>query len=200
VILADPESLICDMAAQILQPEFEVVAIVRDGRSLVTTATDLQPDVVVCEVLLPLLSGLDAVREIRVSSPATKIVFLSMKDDPLFVTEALAYASGYLLKTSAGSELPSALREVLRGYRYITPQLALKLSAAPHGRAGSLTQRERQVIELLAEGKSMREVAAVLILTPRTVAFHKYRAMKKLGVHSNAELIRLSASGSLGPR
>ena len=191
--------MICDMAAQILQPEFEVVAIVRDGRSLVSTTTDLQPDVVVCEVQLPQLSGLDAAREIRASSPATKIVFLSMKDDPLFVAEALAVASGYLLKTSAGSELPSALREVLRGYRYVTPQLAMMMSAVPQSQAGTLTQRERQVVGLLSEGKSMREVAAILDLTPRTIAFHKYRAMKKLGVSNSAELIRLSVSGSLGP-
>ena len=191
IILADEQSMLSDMIAHILKPEFEVVSKVRDGHSLIAAAK-LGPDVVVLDVNLTGVGGADAVRGVRAVSPLTKLLVLTMVDDRSTARSVLdAGASGYLLKTAALEELPAAIREVLRGNTYVTPAIALKLSGMDSKPSrDALTDREHQVLTLLVDGKPMREVARILNLTPRTIAFHKYRIMKKLQVRSSAELIR----------
>ena len=178
------------MAAQLLRPEFEVVTVVHDGRALIAAAA-MTPDVAVIDVYLPLIGGETAVREVLRVSPSTKVVILTMNDDPNVAADVLAAgASGYLLKTSPPDELATGIREVLRGNTFITPAIAVKLESIDRQPSRALTARERQVANLVGEGKSMREIATILRVTPRTVAFHKYRVMRKLGVRSSAELIR----------
>jgi DNA-binding NarL/FixJ family response regulator len=163
---------------------------------LVEAAEALKPEVVVLDIAMPLLNGLEAGRQIKHKLPSVKLVFLTMNEDPDLAAEAFrAGASGYLLKRSAASELMSAIREVMRARMYITPLVAQGLvQSLQHGDdrnpAQELTPRQREVLQLLAEGRSMKEVASVLSLTPRTVAFHKYRMMEQLRVKTTAELIQ----------
>ena len=167
-----------------------------DGRALVAAVEALNPDVVVLDISMPLLNGLDAGRQIKQKSRNVKLVYLTMNEDPDLAAEAFrAGASGYLLKSSAASELTTAIREVAQGRTYITPLVAAGLVEAlqqPSDRRSGedLTPRQREVLQLLAEGRSMKEVASLLSLTPRTVAFHKYQMMEQLKVKSTAELIQ----------
>jgi DNA-binding NarL/FixJ family response regulator len=179
-----------------LAGECEIVGQVGDGRALVDAAEQLRPDVVVLDISMPLLNGLEAGRQIKQKLGDVKLVFLTMNEDPDLAAEAFrAGASGYLLKRSAASELVTAIREVMRARSYITPLVAQGLveslqhtdDSTP---ANELTPRQREVLQLLAEGHSMKEVATVLNLTPRTVAFHKYRMMEQLRVKTTAELIQ----------
>jgi DNA-binding NarL/FixJ family response regulator len=190
--------MLCEMAARILQPEFSVVSKVHDGPALIEAAR-LQPDVVVLDITLPLMGGADVVREVLAASPSTRVVVLTMVDDPVVARDVLdAGAAGYLLKTAALEELPAAIREVLRGHTCVTAAITAKLSTeAAKPQRTALTAREHQVLALLVDGKPMREVGRILNVTPRTIAFHKYRIMKKLQVRSSAELIRTAIVRSL---
>lgn len=168
-----------------------------DGRSLLKVAQQLKPDVAIIDIGMPLLNGLDAGRELKRLLPYIKIIFVTMNDDPDIASEARRFgASGYLLKTSASSELLKAVQEVLRGNSYLTPRISerLRLEFIKDPRADRpakhLTMRQREVLQLLAEGRPMKEVADILDITPRTVAFHKYRTMEAFNLKSNAELIR----------
>jgi len=169
---------------------------VGDGRALVAAVEALDPDIVVLHISMPLLNGLDAGRQIKQKSRNVKLVYLTMNEDPDLAAEAFrAGASGYLLKSSAASELTTAIREVAQGRTYITPLVAEGLVEAlqhtsDHAPGQDLTPRQREVLQLLAEGRSMKEVASLLSLTPRTVAFHKYQMMEQLKVKSTAELIQ----------
>jgi DNA-binding NarL/FixJ family response regulator len=196
VLLADDHALILDAFAKLLGEECEIVGKVNDGRAVVAAADQLHPDVIVMDISMPLLNGLEAARQLKLKARSARIVFLTMNEDPDLAAEAFrSGASAYLLKRSAGSELLTAIREVMQGRSYVTSLITgglvgALLHADHHGPAGDLTPRQREVLQLLAEGRSMKEVGSVLNLTPRTVAFHKYRMMEQLGVKSTAELIQ----------
>ncbi len=197
ILLAEDHTLVAEAFQGLLEPQYEVVAIVADGRALLKTALRLRPDIAIMDISMPLLNGLDAGRELKRLLPRIKIIFVTMHDDPDMASEARRFgALGYLLKTSASAELLTAVQEVLRGNSYTTPRISecLRQEFIKDPRADRpakhLTMRQREVLQLLAEGRPMKEVADILQITPRTVAFHKYRAMDTFNLKSNAELIR----------
>ena len=196
VLLADDHALLLGAFEKLLTPECDVVGQVSDGRALVAEAEKLKPDIVVLDIVMPHLNGLEAGRKIKQTLRGTKLVFLTMNDEPELVTEAFrAGASAYVLKQSAPSELITAIREVMQGRSYVTPLVTgglvgSLLHADEREPFHELTPRQREVLQLLAEGNSMKQAAAVLNLTPRAVAFHKYRMMEQLNLKSTAELIR----------
>lgn len=197
VLLADDHPLVAEGLGSLLREEFEVVGQASDGRALLELASELNPDVVVTDITMPLLNGLDAIRELRQVVPATRMVVVTMHGDPRLAAEALrAGASGYVLKHSAGQELIQAVREVSRGRVYITPLIAhdviLVLAGTPPPSLDPphLTSRQRQVLQLVAEGHSMKRVAAMLNVSRRTAETHKYLLMTQLGVHSTAGLVQ----------
>ena len=199
VLLADDHRLLRDAFIRLLESDCEVVGAVADGRALLEAARNLEPDIVVLDVAMPLLNGLDAARQLKRAMPKVKVIFLTMSEDPDVAAEAFRVgASGYLLKNSAASELIQAIQEVSRGRSYITPLatqgLVENLLHAPEAAARpvELSVRQREVLQLLAEGHTMKEIARVLKITPRTVAFHKYSMMEQLGVASSAELVQFA--------
>ena len=197
VLLADDHTLLLAAFEQLLAPACEVVGTAPDGRALLEAALRLQPDIVVLDISMPLLNGLDACRQLQPRLPKAKWVFLTVNQDPDLAAEALHLgASAYLLKSSAAKELFAAIEAAMRGGQYVTPlitkgePLGIFLRRAGPPAAERLTARQREVLQLLAEGRLMKEVADVLHVTPRTVAFHKYAVMQQLGVKTNAELIQ----------
>jgi DNA-binding NarL/FixJ family response regulator len=196
VLLADDHALLLGAYETLLSGECQIVGQVSDGRALVAAALELTPDLIVLDISMPLLNGLEAGRQIKRLLPHVKLVFMTMNEDPDLAAEAFrAGASAYLVKRCAASELVAAVQEVLQGRSYVTPLitegLVESLMEFEGSTAGSeLTPRQREILQLLAEGRSMKEVAAVLDVTPRTVAFHKYRMMSQLKVKTTAELIR----------
>jgi DNA-binding NarL/FixJ family response regulator len=196
VLLADDHSLLLGAFEKLLAADCDVVGQVSDGRALVAAADTLKPDVIVLDIGMPLLNGLEAGRQIKQKHRHIKLVFLTMNEDADVAAEAFrSGASAYLLKRSAASELVTAISEVMKGRSYITPLVTQDLvgsllNVADRKPSNELTSRQREVLQLLAEGRSMKEVASVLNLTPRTVAFHKYRMMDQLNVKSTAELIQ----------
>jgi len=203
VILADDHTLLVEAFEKLLSPECDVVAKVADGRALVAAVQEHHPDVVVLDLAMPLLNGLDAARQIKQMDKSVRLVFVTMNEDPDMAAEAFrAGGSAYLLKRSAGSELLTAIREAMKHRSYVTPLVTEgMLGALMHSTsdAGSrqLTSRQREVLQLLAEGKSMKEVGSILNVTPRTVAFHKYRMMEQLKIKTNAELIQYAIRHNL---
>ena len=204
IVLADDHSLLLGAFKSFLEPEFEVVGTFLDGRTLVENAKMLSPDVIVIDIGMPLMNGLSAGQRLKQDLPATKLIYLTMNQDPDLAAEAFKLgASGYLLKSSAASELAHAIREALIGRSYVTPLITegmvgsfvqnLKRKKPTH----KLTLRQKEVLQLLAEGRSMKEVAAVLNLTPRTVAFHKYTMMEQLKLKTGAELIQYAIRNSI---
>jgi DNA-binding NarL/FixJ family response regulator len=189
---------VAEACKKLLESDYEIVATVGDGRSLVRAAAELRPQLIIVDVSMPLLNGLDAGQQIKDLIPSVKLVYLTMNHDADLAAEAFRRgASGYLLKTCAASELAIAVREVLRGKSYLSPMIAkdtvdflLRQDKALVEEGQRLTERQREVLQLLAEGKCMKEVASVLNVTTRTVAFHKYRIMEVLNVKSNAELVQ----------
>ena len=198
VLLADDHNLLLGAFEKLLAPECEIVGTASDGRSLVAEALRLKPDVVILDIAMPLLNGLDAGRQIKQLQKTVKLVFVTMNEDSDLAAEAFrAGASAYLLKRSAASELLLAVREVMKGRSYVTPLVTEGLvgsfmDAANRKPSHDLTPRQREVLQLLAEGHSMKQVAALLNVTPRTVAFHKYRMMEQLNIRSSAELIQFA--------
>jgi DNA-binding NarL/FixJ family response regulator len=196
VLLADDHTLLLGAFEKLLAGECDVVGQVSDGRALLAAAETLKPDLIVLDISMPLLNGLEAGRQIKQRLRNIKLVFVTMNEDADVAAEAFrSGASGYLLKRSAASELLMAIREVMQGRSYITPLVAgglvgSLLNADEHKTSSALTSRQREVLQLLAEGRSMKEVASVLNLAPRTVAFHKYRMMEQLKVKSTAELVQ----------
>ena len=202
VLLADDHALLLGAFEKLLASECEVVGMVTDGRALVTEALVQKPDVIVLDVTMPRLNGLDAGRQVKAQLPRTKLVFVTMNEDPDLAAEAFRIgASAYLLKRSAASELLVAIREVMKGRSYVTPLVTSGLvgSLLDHGERPrhELTPREREVLQLLAEGYSMKEAADMLNVTPRTIAFHKYKMMEQLGIRTTAELIQLAVKNHL---
>ena len=197
VIIADDHVLLAEAFEKLLSPECDVVAKVTDGRALVEAARRVHPDLVLLDVAMPLLNGLDAARQIHAISPSIRLIFLTMNDDPDLAAEAFrAGATAYLLKRSPASELLTAIRQAMKSRKYVTPLITEgMLGALMNPMRGEtprheLTSRQREVLQLLAEGKSMKEVASVLNVTARTIAFHKYRMMEQLNIKTNAELIQ----------
>ena len=198
IIIADDHAFVAEACKKLLEPEFDVVATVGDGRSLVQVASTYKPDVIVIDVGMPLLNGLDAGEQIKRTLQSVKLVYLTMNSDSELAAEAFRRgASAYLLKSCAVSELMIAIRSALKGRSYLSPAIAkdtfdvlLHRGKGLVEEAQRLTERQREVLQLLAEGKSMKQVAYVLNLTTRTVAFHKYRIMEALRVTSNAELVK----------
>jgi DNA-binding NarL/FixJ family response regulator len=200
ILLADDHVLLLDAFRALLEPEFEVVGTVTDGRAVLGDCARLHPDVVVLDISMPLLNGIDAGRRLKAERPGIKLIFLTMNPDPVMASEALRLgASGYVLKTSAASELKQAIHEALRDRSYITPLIARDaVGALIEQRPGPvLTTRQREVLQLLAEGRSMKEAAAILNVTPRTVAFHKYRMMEQLRVRSSAALVQFAVKNGV---
>jgi DNA-binding NarL/FixJ family response regulator len=197
ILLADDHKLMAEALRHMLQADFDVVGIVSDGRALIKAAAELKPELVVVDIGMPLLNGLDAAEQLKALHPEIKVIFLTQNREPRVAVEAFRrVASGYLLKDSAASELTTAIREALQGRTYVSPLIADgMLTHALNSEPGDpglreLSPREREVLQLLAEGKSMKEVASVLDISPRTVEFHKYRMMELLGVKTNAELVQ----------
>ena len=198
ILIADDHTLVAEAFKRLIEPEYEVVKMVADGRALLTSAVELKPDLVLLDLGMPLLNGVDAGLELKKLLPKTKLIVLTMNQDADVASKALRqWASGYLLKKSAGVELKQAISEVLRGHSYVTPSIAQKLMDEfirdPHpSHTKELTQRQRQVLQLLAEGRSMKEAAAILEIAVRTIAFHKYRIMEDFGLKTNADLVRFA--------
>ncbi len=204
IILADDHNILVDTFKAFLEPHFDVVATFADGQHLVEDAPALAPDVIVLDVGMPIMNGLIAGQRLKQLLPRVKLIYLTMNQDPDVAAEAFRLgASGYLLKSSAASELVHAINEVMLARTYITPLMTkgmvgsfiqnLKRRKAPH----ELTLRQREVLQLLAEGRSMKEVAYRLNVTPRTVAFHKYTMMDQLELKSSAELIQYAMKSAL---
>jgi len=197
ILIADDHNLVAELCKQLLETEFDVVGTVANGRDLLREATKLKPDVIVLDIAMPILNGLDAGKQVKEASHAVKLVYLTMNTDPELALEAFNRgASGYLLKTCAASDLVVAVREVLRGATYISPSLKEKVTHLRWeqkklvAEAERLTEGQREVLQLLAEGKVMKKIGCILNMATRTVAFHKYRIMEIVGAESNAELVR----------
>ena len=189
--------MLVDALKNVLEPRCEVVGTVNDGRALLAAAAKLQPDIVVVDIAMPQLNGLDAARQLKHTMPRVKLIFMTMNEDPYLVGEAFrAGASAYLLKQAAALELTDAIELVLKGRSYVTPSIGEGLDnialRSPKGRdhAPEPTPRQREVIRLLAEGSTMKEIASALKITPRTVAAHKYVVMELLQIKTNAELVQ----------
>lgn len=204
VLIADDHNLVAELCKRLLETEFDVVGIVTNGRDLVRSAIELKPDVVVVDIAMPVLNGLDAGRQIKEIMHGVKLVYLTMNTDPELALEAFnCGASAYLLKTCAATEMVVAVRQVLRGKTYLSPSLKENVSYLrwQHKKtvqeADRLTERQREVLQLIAEGKVMKEIGGILNMTTRTVAFHKYRIMEVLGAGSNAELVRYAVRNHL---
>jgi len=198
VLLADDHTLVVDGLRRILEPECEVVGAVEDGRSLLVAAEQLKPDIILLDISMPLLNGVDAARKLRDTAPSAKVIFVTMHADATYVTRAFgAGASGYVLKRCASMELLKAVHEVLKGHTYVTPLIRKdilgELPGWPFGSgeaSGELTDRQREVVQLVAEGHHIKEIAVILKISSKTVAFHKANAMRRLGIRSTAELTK----------
>ncbi len=196
LVIADDHRLLADACKSMLEPEFQVLEIVTDGRSLVKSALSQKPDVIILDIAMPRLNGLDAGEQIKQKIPSTKLVFMTMNSAADVAAEAFRRgASAYVLKQSAAEELMVAIRKVVQGESYLSPLIARETVTflLNQGKARTeekkITKRQSEILQLLAEGMSMKEVAGVLELRPGTVAFHKYRMMETLGVKTNAELL-----------
>lgn len=200
IVIADDHKIVIEGLRSILEPEFDVVSTVEDGRALLGASKKFRPDVIVTDISMPMLNGIEAVRQIKKSDPDVKVVFLTMHPDVAYAAEAFeAGASGYVLKHSAPSELVTAINEALKGRTYVTPMIAGDLIKTY--RDGShklneallkLTARQREVLQLLAEGKLAKEVASILNISTRTVEFHKYKIMDELNIKTSAELVKFA--------
>ena len=198
ILIADDHNLVAELCQKLLETEFDVVGIAPDGHALVDTSLGLRPDVIIVDIAMPVLNGLDAAQQVRQKLPAVKVIFLTMNTDPALAAEAFRRgASAYLLKTSAAAELVSAIHDALKGKTYLSKHISkdsVDFFRWEHKTSGweeePLTKRQREVLGLLATGKGMKEVASILNMSTRTVAFHKYRIMELLHAKSNADLIK----------
>jgi DNA-binding NarL/FixJ family response regulator len=203
ILIADDHRIVAEGIRGLLsEAQYEVVGIVEDGRALLTAAEQHKPDVIVVDVSMPLLNGIEAAEQLKRSGSSAKVIFLTMHPDVSYAARALETgASGFVLKHSAPAELLTAVGEALEGRTYVTPRVAEELKRLRHGEDGSaqasdpigrLTPRQREVLQLVAEGRSAKEVANVLNISPRTAEFHKYRLMEQLHVTTNAELVQFA--------
>jgi DNA-binding NarL/FixJ family response regulator len=202
VLLADDHTIVVEGLKSLLKDQFELVGTVADGNQLIEAARKLRPDVIVTDLSMPVLSGLDALRRLKAERIDARVIFLTMHADARIATEAFrSGAAGFLLKHSAGEELVTAIEDVLQGRTYLTPLITkdviANLTTASAPSEAPLTPRQREVLRLLADGKRMKEIAAILGLSTRTVETHKYEMMQALGVGSTAELVRYALTHGL---
>ena len=204
VVLADDHTLILDALKNLLQPEFDVVGLFADGHELMEGAPSLNPHVIVLDIGMPTMNGLNAGQRLKQALPLVKLVYLTMNRDPDMAGEAFRLgASAYVLKNSAASELQQAIRQVVRGGFYVTPLMTDGMVGSfvqnfkRRKTTLSITPRQKEVLQLLAEGRSMKEAAFVLNVSPRTVAFHKYAMMERLHIRSSAELVEYAMRTSI---
>ena len=205
VLLADDHRLVAEALKSLLAPEFDLVGVVEDGRQLIEAAGKLRPDVIVADITMPHLNGIDALLRLRESGSQVPVVFLTMHRDATFARRALdAGASGYVLKHSAPVELTTALHAALQGKTYLTPQLAGEVLGAmrqgpeqSEDPVAALTLRQREVLQLLAEGRSAKQIATSLSISTRTVEFHKHQLMETLDLHTSADLIHFAIKNGL---
>ncbi|MDE3194984.1 MAG: response regulator transcription factor [Acidobacteriota bacterium] len=206
IVVADDHAIVLEGLRRILEPEFNILATASDGRELIAAIEKHKPEVAVADISMPSLNGIDALRQCREAKLRVRFVFLTASPDVSLATQAFRLgASGYVLKQSAAEELVGAVREAIAGRTYITPRIATEvLQNLMHPAGGSmgthdLTTREREVLQLLAEGKILKEIGAILNVSPRTVEFHKNNIAAKTGLHSTAELARYAARLGLVP-
>jgi DNA-binding NarL/FixJ family response regulator len=207
ILLADDHRLMAEGLKRLLDPEFELVGIVEDGRALVEAAERLEPDVIVADIGMPRLNGLEAIALLRKNNPNTRVVVITMHRETAYARRALqAGASGFVLKSSAPGELIDAIHAALAGRTFVTPEIAGELAPGEERsrRAGaypamSLTPRQREILQLLAAGKTAKEIAALLNVSARTVEFHKYKMMEALGLRTGAELVRFALERGIAP-
>jgi DNA-binding NarL/FixJ family response regulator len=197
VLLADDHRILAEGLRSLLEPEFDVVGVVADGRELVAAAKKSQPDVIVADITMPWLNGIEAAVLLRAKGIEAKVVFLTMHRDVGYARRAMeAGAAGFVLKHSAATELATAVREALRGQTYVTPLVAGELLQSyrdgPIRLREQLTPRQREVLQLIAEGRSAKEIGAVLNISTRTAEFHRARILENLGLHSTAELVHFA--------
>ncbi|NGZ60593.1 MAG: DNA-binding response regulator [Nitrospira sp. LK265] len=207
ILMADDHAIVLAGLRNLVEAEGEVVGMVEDGRALVEAAQQLRPDIVLLDISMPLLNGLDAARQISKLVPESKLIFLTMHASPTYATEAFkAGASGYLIKRSAAAELKQAIQAVMQRQHYMTPLITKEVLAAtiqstenPPSKpmVNSLTQRQREVLQLVAEGKPTKDIASLLNISVKTVEFHKFRIMSELNLHSTAELIKYAIAQGL---
>lgn len=207
ILMADDHAIVLAGLRKLVEAEGEVVGMVEDGRALVEAAQQLRPDIVLLDISMPLLNGLDAARQISKLVPESKLIFLTMHATPTYATEAFkAGASGYLIKRSAAVELKQAIQAVMQGQHYLTPLITKDVLAATLQSSeghpskpsmASLTQRQREVLQLVAEGKGTKAIASILNISVKTVEFHKFRIMSELDLHSTAELIKYAIAEGL---
>jgi len=198
VLVADDHAVVRQGLQLILQEHFDIVGTVRDGRAVVRESLRLAPDVVVIDISMPILNGIEATRQLQQQAPWIKVVVFTMHSDATYAAELLqAGASAYVLKNAPIDEITTAMQRVLAGEKYVTPQVAKEILPVLQNKAreasrpiNRLTGREREVLQLLAEGRASKQIADVLCVSPRTVEFHKYKMMGKLGLHSTADLTR----------
>jgi DNA-binding NarL/FixJ family response regulator len=208
ILLADDHRLVAEALKALLSADFELLGVVEDGRALLKAARELHPDVIVADVTMPGLNGIDALIQMKKEDPAVKVVFLTMHPEVAYARRALdAGARGYVLKHSAPAELVTAIQSALAGQTYITPVLAGEvLEAMKRGPAHAadpvtaLTPRQREILQLLAEGRSAKEIGTALQISARTVESHKYQMMETLGLRTNADLIHLAIQSGLAAR
>jgi DNA-binding NarL/FixJ family response regulator len=207
VLIADDHRIFAEGLKRLLKEDFDIVEIVADGRQLVAAAEKLRPDAIVADISMPMLNGIDAVQQIKKVQPAIKVVFLTMHPDVGYAVRAFKEgASGYVLKNAAPDELITAIREGLKGKTYVTPMIAGKLLRAYESgsrtqieidAARNLSSRKREVLQLVAEGHSIKEIASILNISAKTVEYHKYRMMEELGAKTTADLIRFAVKNGL---
>ena len=198
ILLADDHVLITDAYKKLLEPEFQVVGTAADGKTLISMAMQLMPDLVIVDLGLPLLSGIDAGRHLKALCPEMRLLVVTMSEDAAIAEKVLhEWASGFVIKKCAATELIGAIRTLMAGRTYVTPRITFRIERDRPSESGSqgekgLTRRQKDVLRLLAEGMSMKEAAVMLSLTARTVAFHKYSIMQDFDLHSNLDLLRLA--------
>jgi DNA-binding NarL/FixJ family response regulator len=193
VLLADDHRVVAEGLKRLLADDFELVGMVEDGLALVAAAKKLQPDVIVADITMPHLNGIDAMAQLKKDNARIKIVFLTMHHDPFYARRALAAgARGFVLKHAAPAELVMAIHAALKGQTFVTPALASDVFGQVQHESPPLTPRQREILQLLAEGRSAKEIAVTLAISARTVEFHKHQMMEAHGLHSSAELVHFA--------
>lgn len=205
ILLADDHRLVAEGLKSLLEPEFDLVGIVEDGRALVEQAALLKPDVAVVDITMPRLNGLEALPLLKKADPNLKVVVITMHREAAYARRALAAgASGFVLKHSAPTELVEAIRAAVEGRTFVTPKIdgvaprpARAGASAPEGAAAALSERQREILQFLARGKTAKEIAAVIGVSVRTVEFHKYKMMEAVGAANSAELIQFAIRNAI---